>query len=943
MSIHPPCEVLIRDESERERCATPEPVSYSPLSSPAHSPRPTIDEREWTKSSEIPFDEPQIRKQDSRIDRGSHIQPNRPFSLRWEEKKEDDPPFARIRSVLPVCERTRPSYYRFQDDDDEDEVPMDEPRTVELTPENSARFNVSSGNKPEPREPESSASSESEHDDIDSTEPGEIPISWGNEALGEDDSGVHLLATSSDLGRSYDTTALQFTLPEHGASTQVIDEDKEAEDEDSWLADEMGTSHKRDAIFDALNTSTDSKLADELGTSHKRDATFDALNTSIDSKDSSEPGSCQVTKTDPMEIIDSEEASGNEDKSEEGSRISERPDESTGDAHPPTPMCKVEFSLDSIEVVSSGASFHERECVISPESLEDHNNESGNSSSDPLPSTPPPPLEPELQSSEELVTDVLALDPCISLEVVETGVQTPQILDGDIEASYAENVSEEPLPSHSESEDAPVPEPSEAGSTCFDLRIDVEPSEIQEPTECTSELMSSHSRDMSVHDPSCAESRASVEDNLVALESESDESRCGDTSFEFGITAHLKKDASQASISPVKLLCVDGSFFDMPSAVDTSFDDPPSLLEEATTADEDESDSILGALPLQRATFSEDDESDTELIVSLESMVSEIDAMAQERAKKMDSPSTQNTTTNESFSKNSTNNIDQSISSSQIIGAWAEERAVKMELSGTQNAPIDDSFSMTATYKTDQSDSCMMRMSTSDAEQGKEKEITTVQNTATHESLPRVSNYAIDPEPLVGGLPALVNPLCNEIGIPRGDAFLSTLCTIGAESSWKEKVSEALWRARSMRRNYDFEWIRDNILRKDGEPSYTKVDVDHSKVAGDSCVEDMEVAAIQHLKFDELPDARGLCEDILHRYADIDEQMQQDEGKRADMRPFISVAAYNLGLIQMLEGKFELARHSMKRSLNTVSIDPSNKQGIDRQVRAMKSWHSFLT
>ena len=170
---------------------------------------------------------------------------------------------------------------------------------------------------------------------------------------------------------------------------------------------------------------------------------------------------------------------------------------------------------------------------------------------------------------------------------------------------------------------------------------------------------------------------------------------------------------------------------------------------------------------------------------------------------------------------------------------------------------------------------------------------------------------ACDPEPVKGGLPAMINPLNNDIGIPKGDIMISLLQDDDEERDWGLRVYESTWRCRTVRRNCDTVWLREKLTRSNGKPglgrSSVLVDADDGRVS--ATVEATQAAAIQHLKYDELSDALDLYEDILDRY----ENLVGGE----DLHHYVGLASYNVGVVQMLRGEFQLALDAFQRVKTT--------------------------
>lgn len=178
-----------------------------------------------------------------------------------------------------------------------------------------------------------------------------------------------------------------------------------------------------------------------------------------------------------------------------------------------------------------------------------------------------------------------------------------------------------------------------------------------------------------------------------------------------------------------------------------------------------------------------------------------------------------------------------------------------------------------------------------------------------------------DPEPLHDGLPALINCLDSDVGIPKGDVFISLL---NDDPHWASRITEAVWRNRLVRRGSDTAYLKGKVSRKKGDPGLGRtsvlVDADEGRVLESTSVSDTQAAAIQHLKYDEVPDALDLYEDILERYYHFSEELLNKglEERWFEFLPYIGIALYDIGIVQMLVGDFESACQNFERALHNL-------------------------
>jgi len=203
------------------------------------------------------------------------------------------------------------------------------------------------------------------------------------------------------------------------------------------------------------------------------------------------------------------------------------------------------------------------------------------------------------------------------------------------------------------------------------------------------------------------------------------------------------------------------------------------------------------------------------------------------------------------------------------------------------------------------------------------------------------SRGGVDPEPIQNGLPVLVSPLNNDMGIPKGDVLLSLLHDDDEQRTWSARVYEAVWRCRIVRRFCDTAWVRTQASpsRIRGRTS-VQVDADDGRVVNGSVLE-VQAAAMHHLKYDELEDALDLYHDILERYYTFSEDLhnRQEAGSKSSMRrlsefrPFIGLALYNLGIVHMLRGEFQMACQIFDRAMTNRANHNHGGEHVDHLVR----------
>jgi len=167
--------------------------------------------------------------------------------------------------------------------------------------------------------------------------------------------------------------------------------------------------------------------------------------------------------------------------------------------------------------------------------------------------------------------------------------------------------------------------------------------------------------------------------------------------------------------------------------------------------------------------------------------------------------------------------------------------------------------------------------------------------------------------------PMLIKPLDNDIGIPKGDIVLSLLNPDKTDEWPPKRVDEAIWRCRTMRRQFDSFWEQEKQEHEAEGPSKGRIPIslDGGKNRdGGSSLASTQHAAIEHLKFDDLDDALCLYEDMLEIYdvyfAKILKKSSQKSAEQLDKdvktyKLYVGVAQHNVGIVHLLRQEFSEA------------------------------------
>ena len=175
--------------------------------------------------------------------------------------------------------------------------------------------------------------------------------------------------------------------------------------------------------------------------------------------------------------------------------------------------------------------------------------------------------------------------------------------------------------------------------------------------------------------------------------------------------------------------------------------------------------------------------------------------------------------------------------------------------------------------------------------------------------------------------PLLVQSINNDLGIPKGDIMLSLL-NESTERTWASRVTEAIWRCRTMRQNCDTKWLRQKLQRGPGSPSKGRTSVavdidDNAIVGGIETVEETQKSALEHLKYDDFEDAMALYENIAgsyHRYFEGLMSMSSDVPhmvlleRLAYFKAFVGACMHNIGIIHLLRGEYAEAHMCFERA-----------------------------
>ena len=165
------------------------------------------------------------------------------------------------------------------------------------------------------------------------------------------------------------------------------------------------------------------------------------------------------------------------------------------------------------------------------------------------------------------------------------------------------------------------------------------------------------------------------------------------------------------------------------------------------------------------------------------------------------------------------------------------------------------------------------------------------------------------PDYVADAIPALVKSLNNDTGIPKGDIMVSLLSHDHAEpGSWANRVDEAIWRGRTMRRQFSTQWQEAKATRKRKDEPRRRmsicIDVDEVRaVGGIDKLADTQDAAVDYLKYDDFDDALTLCESVNFSCETFVDEMPPQQADKC--KPCIATTLYNIGVVHMLRGEHD--------------------------------------
>ncbi|GKZ00505.1 hypothetical protein MPSEU_001002900 [Mayamaea pseudoterrestris] len=164
-----------------------------------------------------------------------------------------------------------------------------------------------------------------------------------------------------------------------------------------------------------------------------------------------------------------------------------------------------------------------------------------------------------------------------------------------------------------------------------------------------------------------------------------------------------------------------------------------------------------------------------------------------------------------------------------------------------------------------------------------------------------------------------VKSLDLDIGIPKGDIMLSLLNDGCPNREW---VKDGIWRMRRMRRNCDSTWARtsdEQTLNLSEDASMLEADANRSK----GSIAQIQAEAFQQLRRDKFDQAQLLYEDILHICHRNQEYHLRNKGSCseaevekyiAESKSYIGTLMHNLGLILLMQGKWQDAFAYLERA-----------------------------
>eukprot|EP00977_Amphora_coffeiformis_P022341 scaffold10827_cov161-Amphora_coffeaeformis.AAC.2 len=175
--------------------------------------------------------------------------------------------------------------------------------------------------------------------------------------------------------------------------------------------------------------------------------------------------------------------------------------------------------------------------------------------------------------------------------------------------------------------------------------------------------------------------------------------------------------------------------------------------------------------------------------------------------------------------------------------------------------------------------------------------------------------------------PLLVQSINNDLGIPKGDIMLSLL-NEHSDRTWASRITEAVWRCRTMRQNCDTKWLLQKLQKSPGSPSRARtslaVDVDENEVVGGiEKVEETQKSALEHLKYDDFDDALALYENIATTSFRYFEGLIRNSTnlphtvlleRLAYFKAFVGACMHNIGIIHLLRGDYSEAHSCFEKA-----------------------------
>lgn len=164
-----------------------------------------------------------------------------------------------------------------------------------------------------------------------------------------------------------------------------------------------------------------------------------------------------------------------------------------------------------------------------------------------------------------------------------------------------------------------------------------------------------------------------------------------------------------------------------------------------------------------------------------------------------------------------------------------------------------------------------------------------------------------NPDYVSDAMPTLIKSLNKDIGIPKGNMMVSLLNNnLSEPGCWATRVDEAIWRCRTMRRNFSSQWQEKKASRKPKKRLSVCIDVDEVRVVGGiDKLADTQETALDYLEYDDLDDALTLYESVNFSCEAFVDEMDEEQTKKC--KPCVASTSHNLGILYMLRGDFDEA------------------------------------